>query len=867
MMWPWSGLDLVSLGLVILLFHPFVYADLSQQCVSSEFQCTSGKCIPISWKCDGSPDCSDGLDEQECTPKTCSTEEFRCANGRCIPARWRCDGQDDCVDASDERSRECASRNCSSDTFSCGDGGCVPKTWHCDGQKDCKNGRDELNCQAQKCTTNQFACNNGDCIVARWRCDGDPDCEDESDEHDCAPKTCAPTEFHCVLNNTCIPGRWKCDGDKDCGDGSDESDCKKVVSACSPQDFMCQTSKDCIHKSWRCDGERDCHDNSDESGCENTCRPDQFKCKNNECIHGNLYCNGFNDCADSSDESNCNTTIKPPCDKFTHFDCYNNGKKCIPLTKVCDKNNDCGGNEDEKTKICKANPCAFKNGNCSQHCKNTHTSDICYCDPGFELGVDKRTCVDIDECKLLFGACSQKCSNLPGTYHCTCDQPGYEIDLTNKHNCKVSGSVHPYLIFSDRHVIRKLDVHNGRTSVVVKETDSAIAMDYHWGKSMVFWTDSANEKIYSSPLVDVNNGEVPNRNDWKVVASNVSTPDGIAVDWVHHLIFWTDTGKNTIEVAKLDGSMRTHLIYEDLDEPRDIVVDPLGKYIYWTDWAENHPRIEKCGINGYGRKAIITTGLQWPNGLTIDFVKKWLYWVDAKMHMIGSADLDGNNQRTILSAQGLLKHPFSIAVFEDRVYWSDWEHEAIKSVDKFTGNNTQSHAIHLFGPMDVHVLHPLKQPQGENVCEATNGGCSHLCLPAPVQAVKFTCHCPINFRLLSDFKQCVPISDTTVAPSTAQSNATINSSRTAGLPEDFGRVAGIVIGVVLVVLIIVFIVGFVLYRQYTRRNVKSMNFDNPVYRKTTEEQVNLDKGVYQPSRPLPATLEPLNQPDSELNVV
>jgi hypothetical protein len=31
-----------------------------------------------------------------------------------------------------------------------------------------------------------------------------------------------------------------------------------------------------------------------------------------------------------------------------------------------------------------------------------------------------------------------------------------------------------------------------------------------------------------------------------------------------------------------------------------------------------------------------------------------------------------------------------------------------------------------------------------------------------------------------------------------------------------------------------------------------MNFDNPVYRKTTEEQVNLDKGVYQPSRPLPA---------------
>jgi hypothetical protein len=60
----------------------------------------------------------------------------------------------------------------------------------------------------------------------------------------------------------------------------------------------------------------------------------------------------------------------------------------------------------------------------------------------------------------------------------------------------VSGAEHPSLIFSDRHVIRKLDVHNGRTSVIVKETDSAIAMDYHWERKMVFWTDSANEKIY-----------------------------------------------------------------------------------------------------------------------------------------------------------------------------------------------------------------------------------------------------------------------------------------------------------------------------------------------------------------------------------
>lgn len=36
---------------------------------------------------------------------------------------------------------------------------------------------------------------------------------------------------------------------------------------------------------------------------------------------------------------------------------------------------------------------------------------------------------------------------------------------------------------------------------------------------------------------------------------------------------------------------------------------------------------------------------------------------------------------------------------------------------------------------------------------------------------------------------------------------------------------------------------FWLYRQYVHRNLTSMNFDNPVYRKTTEDQFSLEKNL------------------------
>lgn len=60
--------------------------------------------------------------------------------------------------------------------------------------------------------------------------------------------------------------------------------------------------------------------------------------------------------------------------------------------------------------------------------------------------------------------------------------------------------------------------------------------------------------------------------------------------------------------------------------------------------------------------------------------------------------------------------------------------------------------------MVIHVYHPYRQPDGENRCQAVNGHCSHLCLPAPrinERSPLISCACPENLRMLSDRLTCV----------------------------------------------------------------------------------------------------------------
>uniref|UniRef100_G1LSR5 LDL receptor related protein 8 n=1 Tax=Ailuropoda melanoleuca TaxID=9646 RepID=G1LSR5_AILME len=700
----------------------------------------------------------------------------------------------------------------------------------------------------KECEEDQFRCRNERCIPSVWRCDEDDDCSDNSDEDDCPKRTCADSDFTCG-NGHCIPERWKCDGEEECPDGSDESETTCTKQVCPAEKLSCgPASHKCVPASWRCDGEKDCESGADEAGCASslgTCRGDEFQCGDGTCVPTIKRCNQEQDCLDGSDEAGCLQGL---------------------------------------------NECLHNNGGCSHICTDLKIGFECTCPTGYQL-LDQKTCGDIDECEDP-DACSQICINYKGYFKCECHS-GYEMDTLTK-NCKAVAGRSPSLIFTNRHEVRRIDLVKRDYSRLIPMLKNVVALDVEVATNRIYWCDLSYRKIYSAYMdkaSDPAEQEV-------LVDEQLHSPEGLAVDWVHKHIYWTDSGNKTISVATIDGGRRCTLFSRDLSEPRAIAVDPLRGFMYWSDWGYQ-AKIEKSGLNGADRQTLVSDNIEWPNGITLDLLNQRLYWVDSKLHQLSSIDLSGGNRKMLISSPDFLSHPFGIAVFEDKVFWTDLENEAIFSANRLNGLEISVLAENLNNPHDIVIFHELKQPRAADACELSaqpNGGCEYLCLPAPQissPSPKYTCACPDTMWLGPDMKRCYrapqSTSTTTLAPTTArtladttrapgatvhslthQNHSTETPSLAAAVPgsvsvprapsikpstpspatsnhsQHYGNEGGkmgstvtaAVIGILvpMVVIALLCVSGYLIWRNWKRKNTKSMNFDNPVYRKTTEEE-------------------------------
>lgn len=124
----------------------------------------------------------------------------------------------------------------------------------------------------------------------------------------------------------------------------------------------------------------------------------------------------------------------------------------------------------------------------------------------------------------------------------------------------------------------------------------------------------------------------------------------------------------------------------------------------------------------------------------------------------------------------IIQSPYSLAVFENKLYWSDWHENTIQSCDKFTGKDWKIITHTSTIPYDIHIDHSAIKPKvytsflllffllQQNRCVKSaiiNFQIPNPCHPNPCSQLcmlnrdkGYTCGCTIDKELKADNHTC-----------------------------------------------------------------------------------------------------------------
>ncbi|KPP63881.1 hypothetical protein Z043_117818, partial [Scleropages formosus] len=366
------------------------------------------------------------------------------------------------------------------------------------------------------------------------------------------------------------------------------------------------------------------------------------------------------------------------------------------------------------------NECLEDNGGCSHLCIDQPMGFVCDCPSGMRLIQDTQ-CEEIDEC-LDTDLCSQVCVHVNGSFTCEC-HAGYR-KIPQMGECRAEGEM-GLVALSSLEGVWQADTAGSEHRLLASGNLGYGPLAAFTAKHTLYWGDSKKGAIYGISLDGSSQKPV-------LVLAGLGAVRGLAVDWFHELLYWTDASTCSINVAPLSGSAQ-RLLVGGLSKPTGVAVEPVEGLLFWAD-SGSSARIERANLDGQDRMALVTSAIQNPVAISLDIPRHLLYWVDSGLRTISRVGLDGHHRKTVLESNGYLDKPFGLT---GQVFWTDKETHSLCSVDKHNGTSFRVLLSNVRSPGGLVVIHPVLQPKGTS-----------LILHSYAQKLTFSFY-EICFRLIS----------------------------------------------------------------------------------------------------------------------
>lgn len=120
----------------------------------------------------------------------------------------------------------------------------------------------------------------------------------------------------------------------------------------------------------------------------------------------------------------------------------------------------------------------------------------------------------------------------------------------------------------------------------------------------------------------------------------------MAIDWAAENIFWCDSKRGTISVARLNGTNEHVLISNDTLKANALALDPLGGVMVFAD----QHRLEIATMDGGNRKVLLNKSKKFGD-VTLDPRGQWVYFCDLAAITIERIKYDGTNHSVSDSAR------------------------------------------------------------------------------------------------------------------------------------------------------------------------------------------------------------------------